>query len=240
MPGLDDSAGNFSEYRARFHGVTLYAGARCGSNNNIYYSFNRGLTHFIVFSAEAYFYPVGATFIANQLAWMRADLASVDRSVTPWVVALVHKSWAMSGAAYKDFAPILEDGGVDVQFVGHVHYYNRYLPYDSVTKQVDNATVSADGGVYTEPKYMVTIVTGASGDGEGENNCTGTAIVSPSYACSKDYGYGYWRVLNVSHAQWSFKGVQADGGGPSSYRDELLIVQNSHGPRKGARKGDKR
>lgn len=36
-----------------------------------------------------------------------------------------------------------------------MHYYNRYMPYDSVTKATDKASVSADGHTYTNPKYMV-------------------------------------------------------------------------------------
>jgi hypothetical protein len=75
--------------------VTLLAGNNSGSGSNIYYSFSQGLTHFLVFSAEAYLYARSEVFLANQLAFMTADLAKVDRSVTPWVVALVHKDWTM-------------------------------------------------------------------------------------------------------------------------------------------------
>ena len=87
-------AGNFSEYNARFRSVALLgAGALSSTGSARYYSFNQGLTHFLVFTAEAYTYHSGAEFIANQLAFMEADLAAVDRSVTPWVVGLVHKAW---------------------------------------------------------------------------------------------------------------------------------------------------
>ena len=125
VPGIENSRGNFSEYRARFASVTLGAGAASGSNSNIFYSFDQGLTHYIGFSAEAYTYNSGAAFLANQLAFMKADLAAVDRSKTPWVVALVHKDWDMEGEAYQNFYPVLEAGKVDVLFCGHVHYYTR-------------------------------------------------------------------------------------------------------------------
>ena len=65
------------------------------TGNNRFYSFDDGLTHFLVFSAEAYVYARDAAFLANQLAFMKADLAAVNRSATPWVVALVHKDWTM-------------------------------------------------------------------------------------------------------------------------------------------------
>ena len=112
------SANNFTQYRARLHAVALNS----NTGNNFYYSFNRGLTHFIVFSAEAYLYARSADFLANQLAFMKADLAAVDRKATPWVVGLVHKDWTMEAEAFAAFSPVLEAGGVDATFVGHVHY----------------------------------------------------------------------------------------------------------------------
>ena len=96
------------------------AGKRSGSGSNIFYSFDLGLTHFISFSAEAYAYRSGAELLANQLAFMSADLAAVDRTVTPWVVALVHKDWNMEGEAYAAFYPILDAGKVDALFCGHI------------------------------------------------------------------------------------------------------------------------
>ena len=68
-PGAGDiPAGNFSEYSARMMSVATFgAGALSGTGSARYYSFNQGLTHFLVFSAEAYTYKSGATFIANQV-----------------------------------------------------------------------------------------------------------------------------------------------------------------------------
>jgi len=107
VAALPQSDGNFTQYVARFHGVALGAGARSGSNSARYYSFERGLVHFIVFSAEAYAYDSGAEFIANQLSFIKSDLAAVDRKQTPWVVALVHKDWTMETAAFMTFTPCL-------------------------------------------------------------------------------------------------------------------------------------
>jgi hypothetical protein len=122
IPALGaDSDANFTQYKARMHAVSLNS----NTGNNRYYSFNRGLTHFLVFTAEAYVYSVDKGFLANQLAFAKADLAAVDRSATPWVVALVHKDWTMQPNAFADFSPVLENGGVDLLFCGHVHYYNR-------------------------------------------------------------------------------------------------------------------
>ena len=139
------------------------------SASNIFYSFNVGLTHFIVSSAEAYIYACTAAFLANQLAFMRADLAAVDRNVFPWVVALCHKDYTMQPEAFKDFASILESNAVDVMFVGHVHWS---APLEISTGRVDAAGVSngASAGfdaLYSGCKFMTTIVNGAAGWQQG-------------------------------------------------------------------------
>ena len=107
--------------------VALHAGKNAGTGTARYYSFNQGLTHFIVFTAEAYAYKSGAQFLANQLAFMKSDLAAVNRSATPWVVGLVHKTWWMQMDAYADFTPVLQAGKVDIVFTGHYHYYSRFV-----------------------------------------------------------------------------------------------------------------
>jgi hypothetical protein len=218
-----DSAGNFSEYRARMHSVALHS----NSGNNIFYSFERGLTHFIVFSAEAYLYARSAVFLANQLAFMKADLAGVDRARTPWVVALVHKDFSMETEAFAAFTPLLNAGGVDLLFCGHVHFYMRYAPYDSATGKTDSGSVSADTHTYTEPKYLVTIVSGASGDREDDSKCP-KSLASPELQCTENYGYGFFEAVNATTATWSYKTILADGPGPKDFSDKLLITQHSH------------
>ena len=131
IPGQADSRGNFSEYRARFASVEAGAGKRSGSSSSIFYSFDLGLTHYISFSAEAYTYRSGPELLANQLAFMQADLEAVDRKVTPWVVALVHKDWNMEGEAYAAFYPILDAGKVDLLFCGHIQCVARQLPHNA-------------------------------------------------------------------------------------------------------------
>jgi hypothetical protein len=181
IAALPLSAGNFTQYRARMHAVARNSNTGSAS----YYSFNRGLTHFIVFSAEAYLYARSEVFLANQLAFIKADLAAVDRRATPWVVGVVHKDWTMEAEAFAAFSPLLEAGGVDVTFVGHVHYYNRYMPYNPMTANTDTAAVSADGATYTDAKWMVTIVTGAAGNHEDEK---AYVKANPSYTGMENYG----------------------------------------------------
>jgi hypothetical protein len=210
-------------YRARLHSVSLHS----NTGTNIYYSFERGLTHFLVFSAEAYLYARNAAFLANQLAFMKADLSGVDRTRTPWVVALVHKDYSMEGEAFAAFAPLLNAGGVDVLFCGHVHYYMRNAPFDSVAGKADSGSVSADTHTYTEPKFMVSIVSGSSGDHEDDHKCP-TTLASPQLTCSQNYGYGFFEAVNATTATWFYKTVRADGPGPQTFNDTLTIVQHNH------------
>ena len=110
---MPQSGLNFTQYRARFAAVSMYAGVNSGSGSNRYYSYERGLVHFVVLTAEAYLYTRTPVFLANQLAWLKKDLAAVDRSATPWIVVQMHKDWTMAAEAFKDFQPVLDQYNVE-------------------------------------------------------------------------------------------------------------------------------
>ena len=65
--------------------------------------------------------------------WLVRDLASVDRSKTPWVIVMFHVPWYNSNQGhYKEaerhrwgLEKVLYDAGVDVILNGHVHSYER-------------------------------------------------------------------------------------------------------------------
>ena len=73
--------------------MTENAAANSGSPNNFWYSFDTPLVHWIAFTAETW--TMSAQQLAAQAAWIAADVAKVDRAVTPWVVAFSHKAWQM-------------------------------------------------------------------------------------------------------------------------------------------------
>jgi len=68
-----------------------------------------------------------------QLDWLRADLAGVDRAVTPWVIVVVHQPWHNSNWSHRIAAEgvgiqaVLEDAvqAADLVLSGHVHSYER-------------------------------------------------------------------------------------------------------------------
>jgi len=72
---------------------------------------------------------------------------------------------------------------------------------------------------------MVTIVTGASGDIEGDDKYSKQ---SPSITGSENYGWGVFTAVDATHATWDFHTVKADGQGPADYADHLTIVNDKH------------
>jgi hypothetical protein len=66
-----------------------------------------------------------------QKTWLEADLAGVDRSVTPWVVVSFHQPYVNSNTAHpidsegvpmeNAIEDVLFENKVDLVFSGHVH-----------------------------------------------------------------------------------------------------------------------
>jgi hypothetical protein len=71
---------------------------------------------------------MSAEQLADQEAFVTKDLAAVDRSVTPWVVAFSHKSYQMDQTtwAMHDFITKYK---VDWWFVGHWHQVSSFFYY---------------------------------------------------------------------------------------------------------------
>ena len=118
------------------------------SNPPFWYSFEYGMVHVVMFDTETDFSsapdspggsaglnsgPFGAT--NQQLQFLEADLASVDRTVTPWVVVGGHRPWYSTGSSSNKclpcqaaFEPLFYKYGVDLAIFGHVHNSQRFLP----------------------------------------------------------------------------------------------------------------
>ncbi|RYG57137.1 hypothetical protein EON66_01105, partial [archaeon] len=115
-----DVGQTFAQYINRFAGIAATAGALSGSNSNLWYSYNDGLVHFVVIDTELYTEGGTPDQIAAQLQWLQNDLAAVDRSVTPWVIAYGHQQgWMKHMESFADISQIFYNGGVDVYFCGH-------------------------------------------------------------------------------------------------------------------------
>ncbi|KAK9805338.1 hypothetical protein WJX73_003577 [Symbiochloris irregularis] len=114
----------FQAYRNRYR----FPFAESGSPSQLFYSFDLAGVHFVMLGTYADFDEH-----SEQLAWLRKDLAAVDRSRTPWLVAGMHAPWYNTYIAhYKEaecfrlaFEDELYHAGVDMVFAGHVHAYER-------------------------------------------------------------------------------------------------------------------
>ncbi|RWW72301.1 hypothetical protein BHE74_00019902 [Ensete ventricosum] len=68
-----------------------------GSASNLYYSFDvAGAVHVVMLGSYADFNASSA-----QYKWLVADLAKVDRRITPWLVALLHAPWYNTNLAHQ-------------------------------------------------------------------------------------------------------------------------------------------
>ena len=86
---------------------------------------------------------------SEQYAWLKRDLAGVDRSRTPWLVVAMHAPWYNSNYNHqgegegmrKAMEGLLYQHGVDAVVSGHVHAYERSV-------QTLNYKADACGPVY--------------------------------------------------------------------------------------------
>jgi acid phosphatase type 7 len=253
-PGNHEDMGEtYLHYQSRFRSIGDNAGTNSGSGGtNLFYSFDipdpiSGLsTHYLSFSSEMWWSGTPAQQAA-EIAFITADLAKVDRAKTPWVVAFLHKLSYMdstiappSGAGAQIWQ-ILEAGGVDLIFAGHVHEYRRFLSWDQWSGAVDKNCSSKDGAVYTNPSFAVPVVIGAPGCQEVNaheplSEADAKRVGDNSVVSTNNYGYGKLQIVNATHAHWTFAtAVPHVNSTNPTFSDDLWVIQENHGPRKGGK-----
>lgn len=142
----------------------------------------------------------------QQISFLKADLASVDRSVTPWVIAAGHRPWYSTGgydnqcfACQNAFEEIFYTYGVDLAVFGHVHNSQRFTPM--YNNQTDKA------GLHN-PKAPMYIVVGGAGNIEGLSpvgkNLTGNVF---AYADSQSFA----RLQFISKQKLGIQFFKSDG-----------------------------
>ncbi|KAE9352150.1 hypothetical protein PF008_g5598 [Phytophthora fragariae] len=183
---------DFVAYQTRFR--MPYERENQLQRRNLYYGFRVGLVHFIILTPY-----VESTPASLQYEWLHQEFKRVDRSVTPWLVVIMHGPWYNSNTAHQGMEPhmimkknmedILYLNKVDVVVAGHVHAYERSYP-------VYKEKVVEDGPIY--------VVLGDAGNREG---------LAPTYFDPQpewsafrqaDYGFSLLNVANRTHAsmQW--------------------------------------
>jgi len=115
---------------------------------NGYYSFTYGPARIIMINAYSSMEPN-----STQYGWIVSELEGVDRSVTPWVLAVlhvpiynsfkIHQRDTQVVAARKHLEPVLVKHKVNMVFSGHVHAYLR-------TSNVAMGVVNPAGPVHSK------------------------------------------------------------------------------------------
>uniref|UniRef100_A0A7N0VJH8 Purple acid phosphatase n=1 Tax=Kalanchoe fedtschenkoi TaxID=63787 RepID=A0A7N0VJH8_KALFE len=180
----------FTAYNARWH----MPFEESNSPSNEFYSFDVAGVHVVVLGSYSDF---GQD--SPQYKWAEADLNSVDRTTTPWVIVIIHAPWYNSNEAHQgelesvDMKQVMEQlvyiARVDIVFAGHVHAYERF------TRLFEER---ADGC------GPVHITIGDGGNREG----LATRYEDPQPEISlfreASFGHGQLEVVNATHAQWTW------------------------------------
>ncbi|CAH9095501.1 unnamed protein product [Cuscuta epithymum] len=179
----------FTAYNARW----VMPFEESGSDSNLYYSFEVAGVHVVMLGSYADFGNGSAQF-----KWLQSDLTKVDRTRTPWLVALVHAPWYNSNSAhqeeYESYAMkesmegLLFQAKTDVVFSGHVHAYERFTRV--YKDKADNC-----GPIY------ITI-----GDGGNREGLATKYMEQPKISLFREasFGHGMLEVVNASHAKWTW------------------------------------
>ncbi|ERN05081.1 probable inactive purple acid phosphatase 27 isoform X1 [Amborella trichopoda] len=166
------------------------------SKDKPWYSIDMGSIHFTVISTEHDW-----TQESEQYKWIEKDLASVDRSKTPWVIFTGHRPmYSSQGGGIipsvdqrftKAVEPLLMKHKVDLVLFGHVHNYERScFLYEGECKGMPNKDKSGldtyDNTNYTAPIHAIIGMAGFSLDA--------FPIIVGKWSLVRASEFGYFRI----------------------------------------------
>ncbi|XP_024515979.1 purple acid phosphatase 18 [Selaginella moellendorffii] len=162
------------------------------SPSNLFYSFDVASVHVVMLGSYAAYDQR-----SEQYAWLQEDLNKVDRSKTPWLIAVVHAPWYNSNAKHRGdgdgmmhaLEPMLREAKVDIVFAGHVHAYER-------TARVYSGQLDECG--------IMHITIGDGGNREGLARRFRDPQPEWSIFREASFGHGELQVVNATHAHWSW------------------------------------
>ncbi len=177
-----------------------------GGNGNLWYSYDFASAHYAYVDSEEDLSAGSA-----QLAWLKADLAAVDRSVTPWVFVFQHRPLLCSTKGEEGdhvpggrFLTLLEDTllahSVDVVITGHEHLYERS---NAVRNGTVVGTASGPDNTYVSPPAPIYMVQGTAGAFVSGDWIT----PQPAWSAFRDgntYGYGRVQITGAHSLLWEF------------------------------------
>ncbi|KAK3118546.1 hypothetical protein QOZ80_9BG0701210 [Eleusine coracana subsp. coracana] len=180
-----------------------------GSASNLYYSFDAAGVHVVMLGTYAEFEEG-----SEQHAWLRRDLAAVDRRKMPWVLAMMHVPWYNTNRAHQGegesmrraMERLLYEAHVDIVFASHTHAYERF------TRIYDNEP-NTQGPMY------ITIGDAGNDDGKTKEFIRDHEQAHLSVFREESFGHGRLRIVDETRAVWTW---HRNDGEYATVRDESL------------------
>ncbi len=230
----------FAAYLARRRGLPVAGGrdpAAAPTAANQFFSVDLGMVHLVVL--QAYCPDMKNTSAqpclaagSPQAVWLAKDLAGVNRSRTPWVVAAWHQPWVNSNTAHaiaKEGVPIqnalepllVAAGGLDLALSGHVHGAR----FAAARKRLRGGALASITTTPTPPHHThaayerscsnVNFVCGAEngttyitiGDGGNREGLAATWVgPQPAWSAYRNasFGHGELWAPNATHLRWEW------------------------------------
>jgi len=232
---------NFTTYKEKFR----MPGPECGTNTNMFYSFDYMNVHFVSVSTESD-YP-GAPFDPSpdakegvevdgaqeqeyyyQVNWLSEDLAqaNANRENVPWIIVYAHRP-IYSPNEQKNGAPDGTAANVQAWLEPVFKEYNVdfYLTghvhaYARMWPTYNNEPVQFD---YNNPTAPVYLVAGGAGNREGLNTFGSDLPSWVANTVDYDYGFGAFTVWNNTHITYNY--YTATNG---DLVDSITVVQENH------------
>ncbi|KAF8307936.1 Metallo-dependent phosphatase [Clavulina sp. PMI_390] len=182
-----------------------------------WYSFDYGMVHFIMITTET---DLGNGLIGpdergggqgdidgpfgsypnQQVDFIDQDLASVNRSVTPWVVVAGHRPWYVANEfpctnCQTAFENLFIKHNVDIGLFGHCHNQQLIAP-------IKNNQTDPNG--WNNPSSPAYVVNGAAGHFEGLNPLYNVSWLPLAYGDDTDYGFSQLVFKDRQHVEIQF------------------------------------
>jgi hypothetical protein len=186
---------------------------------NAYYSFTFGPSKHIVLSSFSSFREGSL-----QYDWLLSELKSVDRSVTPWLIVMLHCPLYTTFKTHRReifvtearavLEPLFVEYTVNFVIAGHIHAYMRTHPMAFSRRN---------------PRGPIHIIQGNGGKAVGQSYYNETAEEWIGVRDQSQYGYGTLELFNNTHAKWRWIKTGYDEGGefePDLNVHDEIVVRN--------------
>ncbi|KAK0923077.1 hypothetical protein LTR91_015162 [Friedmanniomyces endolithicus] len=162
----------------------------------------------------------------QQYKWLKKDLESVNRTKTPWVIAMSHRPmYSSEVSTYQKnlrnaFEALMLENGVDVYYSGHIHWYERIWPIGNYT--IDTSSILSNNTYQTNPGVSMThIINGMAVNVESHSSINASKILNIT-AVLNQYNYGFSKLTFHNATTLTSQYIKGVDG---SVGDEITVVK---------------